>query len=122
MRLSRRQLLAGGAAAGLAAGGMYELVDQLGGSPSRPAADGLTPEQHLLQGVRIIEDNGVEVVVPPLHHQLVTARVVVAESKDALAGAQGALEEVLRKLDTQFEQTPAGLGVTVAWGLPYFRR
>jgi hypothetical protein len=122
VRLTRRQLLAGGAAAGLAAGGIYELVDQLTGSPSRPAAQGLTPEQHLLQGVRIVRQNGVEIVVPPLHHQLVTARVAVDDRKEALAAAQGALEDVLRKLDAQFEQSPAGLGITVAWGLPYFRR
>jgi hypothetical protein len=122
MRLTRRQLLAGGAAAGLAAGGIYELVDQLGGSPKRPAAQGLTPEQHLLQGVRIVEDNGVEVVVPPLHHQLVTARLRVAERKRDLVEAQKTLEDVLAKLDRDFEQTPTGLGVTVAWGLPYFRR
>jgi hypothetical protein len=122
MRLSRRQLLAGGAAAGLAAGGIYELVDQLGGSPSRPAAQGLTPEQHLLQGVRVVEDNGVEVVVPPLHHQLVTGRVKVGDSKRELADAQRSLEDVLAKLDAKYEQSPAGLGATVAWGLPYFRR
>ena len=55
MTLTRRkQLLAGGAGAALAAGGIYELVDQLtGGSPSRAAAGGLTPEQHLLDGVRM---------------------------------------------------------------------
>jgi hypothetical protein len=122
MRLTRRKLLAGGAGAALAAAGIYELVDQLGGSPSRPAAGGLPPEQHLLDGVRIVEDNGVEVVVPPLHHQLVTARLRVAERKRDLVGAQKALEEVLAKLDRDFEQTPAGLGVTVAWGFPYFRR
>src|SRR5262249_19236557 len=32
------------------------------------------------------------------------------------------VEDALRKLDEGFEPTPAGLGVTVAWGLPYFRR
>lgn len=122
MRLTRRQLIAGGAVAGLGAAGIYELVDQLGGSPSRPAAEGLTPEQHLLQGVRIVEDNGVEVIVPPLHHQLVTARVKVAERKQDLQEAQAALEDALAKLDRRYEQTPAGLGVAVAWGLPYFRR
>jgi hypothetical protein len=122
MRLTRRQLLAGGAAAGIAAGGIYELVDQLGGSPNRPAAEGVTPEQHLLQGVRIVEQNGVEVVVPPLHHQLVTARVKVAERRRDLVDAQKTLEDELGKLDTQYEQSPAGLGVAVAWGLPYFRR
>jgi hypothetical protein len=122
MRLTRRQLIAGGAVAGLGAVGIYELVDQLSGSPSRPAAEGLTSEQHLLQGIRIVEDNGVEVVVPPLHHQLVTARVALADRKKDLARGQEALESVLAKLDQEYEQTPAGLGVTVAWGLPYFRR
>jgi hypothetical protein len=122
MRLTRRQLIAGGAVAGLGAAGIYELVDRLGGSPSRPAAEGLTPEQHLLQGVRIVEDNGIEVVVPPLHHQLVTARVKVADRKQDLQKAQAALEDALAKLDGRYEQTPAGLGVAVAWGLPYFRR
>ena len=122
MRLTRRQLIAGGTVAGFGAAGIYELVDQLSGSPTRPAAGGMTPEQHLLQGVRIVEDNGVEVVVPPLHHELVTARVAVADRKSDLAGAQGALESVLAKLDRRYEQTPAGLGVTVAWGLPYFPR
>src|SRR3954470_10875480 len=121
MRLSRRQLLAGGATAGLAAGGIYELVDRLGGSPTRPAAAGLTPEQHLLQGVRIIEQNRVEVVVPPLHHQLVTARVKVGHGKRDLADAQRTLEDALAKLDARYEQSPAGLGVAVAWGLPYFK-
>ncbi len=122
MRLSRRQLLAGGAAAGLAAGGIYELVDRLGSSPARPSARELTPEQHLLQGVRIVEDNGVEVVVPPLHHQLVTARVKIGESKRELTGAQRELESAIAGLEQRYEPTPAGVGITVAWGLPYFRR
>ncbi len=121
MRLTRRKLLAGGAGAALAAAGVYELVDQLSGSPSRPAAGGLTPEQHLLQGVRVVVDNGVEVVVPPLHHQLVTATVTAGDSRRELASAQHDLEEALAKLEGQFEPSAAGLGVTVAWGLPYFR-
>ena len=123
MKLTRRQLLAGTAAgAALTAGGIYELVDQLAGSPKRTAGGGPTPEQHLLQGVRVIEDNTVEVVVPPLHHQLVTATVKAGDSKRELADAQAALEDALGTLDRRFEQTPAGLGVTVAWGLPFFRR
>jgi hypothetical protein len=122
MRLTRRQLIAGGAVAGLGAAGIYELVDRLGSSPSRPDVKGLTPEQHLLQGVRIVEDNGVEVVIPPLHHQLVTARVKIAERRADLQDAQAALEDALAKLDGRYEQSPAGLGIAVAWGLPYFRR
>jgi hypothetical protein len=122
MRFTRRRLFVGGAAAGLAAGGIYELVDRLGGSPKRPAAGPSTDEQHVLQGVRIVEDDGVEVVVPPLHHELVTATVKAGESRSDLAGAQEALEEALVQLEQRYAPTPAGLGITVAWGLPYFRR
>jgi hypothetical protein len=124
MRLTRRKLLfAGGAGAVLAAGGVYELVDQLtGGSPPRPAVGGLPPEQHLLQDVRLVLDNRVEVVVPPLHHQLVTARLKVGEGRDDLQKAQQDLEQILRKLEDEFAPSAAGLGITVAWGRPYFHR
>src|SRR6185436_6257828 len=32
------------------------------------------------------------------------------------------LERALRELEERFPPTPAGLGITVAWGLPYFER
>jgi hypothetical protein len=122
-RLTRRELLAGGAAvAALGAAGVYELVDQLGTAPERlPTADRV-PEQHLLHGLRVIEDEGVEVIVPPLHHQLVTAKLRVEPSRAQLREAQAALDEVLLRLDGEFESSARGLGLTVAWGLPYFRR
>lgn len=122
MRLTRRQLLGGAAAGALAAAGIYELVDQLAGSPERAAPGGLMPEQHLLDGVRVVVDNDVEVLVPPLHHQVVTAKLRVGEGTAALREAQTELERRLADLDERFEPTPAGLGVTVAWGLPYFSR
>ncbi len=123
MRLTRRELLAGGAAtAALGAAGIYELVDRFGRTPKRrlPPAD-QAPEQNLLHGQRVIEDEGVEVVVPPLHHQVVTARLRVEPRRAELRAAQADLEEALRGLDREFESSALGLGVTVAWGLPYFR-
>jgi hypothetical protein len=119
VRLTRRRLLAGAAAGAVGAGaGIYELVDQLASSPSRPAAVPRRREQHLLGGVETITDDGVEVLVPPLHHRVVTARVRPGTD---LRAAQAELERRLAGLDRRFEPTPAGLGVTVAWGLPYFR-
>ena len=83
MRLTRRQVLAGAATGALGAAGVYELVDRLAGSPERPAAAAVGPEQHLLDGQRVIVDEGVEVLVPPLHHQVVTARLRVPERRAA---------------------------------------
>ena len=122
MRLTRRRLLGSAAAGALAAAGIYELVDQLAGSPQRSAAAGLTPEQHLLDGLAVVVDSDVEVTVPPLHHEVVTATLRTGTGAAALQEAQAELEQALRGLDERYEATPAGLGVTVAWGLPYFRR
>ena len=121
MKLTRKQVLAGAAGAALGAAGVYELVDQLTGSPARtavPAPRG--SEQHLLSGVREVTDNGVEVLVPPLHHQVTTARVKVDRAD--IGDAKETLERVLAELDADYPSTPAGLGVTVAWGRPYFER
>ena len=118
MRLTRRQALAGAGAAALGGTGIYELVDRLTRAPARPTATKLPVEQHLLEGVRAIRDNGVEVLVPPLHHEVVTVKVAPGD----LTRAQRDLEDVLADLDRRYQPTPAGLGVTLAWGLPYFRR
>jgi hypothetical protein len=120
MKLTRRQVLAGAAAGAVAGGGIYELVDHLSGStPKRPAGT-LRPEQHLLDGVRVVDSEGIPVLVPPLHHRVLTARVAV--DKADLPDAQQALERVLAGLESDYAPTPAGLGVTVAWGIPYFER
>ena len=118
MATTRRGFLTGAAAGALGAAGIYELVDRLTASPARTAAQGLSPEQHLLESVSVVRDEGVAVMVPPLHHQVVTAKVRATD----LRRAQRDLEDALAGLDSRFEPTPAGLGVTVAWGLPYFER
>src|SRR5438093_12256984 len=118
MRLTRRQVLVGAATSGLGAVGLYELVDRLTSSPAVRSHGRLLPEQHLLDGLAVMRDNGVAVVVPPLHHAVITAQVVTGN----LRGAQLELEETLVDLERRYAPTPAGLGVTVAWGLPYFRR
>ena len=122
MKLTRRQLVAGAAGAALGAAGIYELADQLSGSPARTAAVPLGPrpvEQHVLDGIPVVEQDGVQVIVPPRHHVVVTATV---KPGTHLAKAQPELEQALRELESRYEQTPGGLGLTVAWGLPYFDR
>ena len=87
--------------------------------PTRPPAPStLPPEQHLLDGVQVVTDNGVEVLVPPLHHAVVTAKVADRRSR---RGAHASSRSALAELEAQYPATPAGLGITVAWGLPYFR-
>src|SRR5215218_2057010 len=122
MRLTRKELLVGGAAgAALGAAGIYELVDKLADADSPPAhfGEGRDPEQHLLDGMRIEKQEGVEVVVPVRHHEMVTAKVVAPH--DGLLDARASLAGVLKKLDDDYPGTPDGLAITVAWGLPYFR-
>ncbi len=123
-KLTRRQLVAGAAGAALGAAGIYELVDRLGVAPQRAAAATIPhlPEQHIVQALRVVVDDGVKVFEPPLHHQLVTATLRVDESPAALAEARAHLESALQKLDDAYPSTPAGLAVTVGWGLPYFDR
>jgi hypothetical protein len=84
-----------------------------------------------LQEVPIIADDGtgsssstgvLPVVVPPLHHQVVTATLKVEPSPRGLQQAQAQLEAALQALEQTYPQTAGGLGVTVAWGLPYFQR
>jgi hypothetical protein len=117
MRFTRRQFLGGAAAAAVGGAGIYELVDQLGSVPVRPVSEptGLTPEQHLFD-LRSVQSEGVEVLVPPLHSEVVTATLAV----DDLRAAQHDLEQTLGELDAAYSPDPSGLGVTVAWGLPYF--
>src|SRR6188472_1411083 len=108
--LTRRQALVGSAGAVAGAAGIYALVDRHTGAPDRgPAPSSLPPEQHLLNGVQVVTDNGVEVVVP--------AKVASGD----LGKARTDLESALAALESRYPATPAGLGVTVAWGLPYFR-
>lgn len=123
MKLTRRQMLAGAAgAAALGSAGIYELVDQLSSAPPRAEPAPLRPEQHVLDGVRFVHDNGVEVLVPPLHHQVVTATIALTGDPHELRAAQAELEYALTQLESEFPNSPAGLGVTVAWGIPYFDR
>jgi hypothetical protein len=122
MHLTRSRLLGGAAAGALVAVGGYELVDRLAGAPERTPVTTFPPEQHLLDGVAVVVDNDVEVLVPPLHHQVVTARLAVDESPRTLRRARDELERVLRSLEDRYPPSPAGLGITVAWALPYFER
>ena len=112
-------MLAGAAAGALSGAGLYELVDRLARAPHR-AVSALVPpppEQHLLDGLAVVMDGGVEVVVPPLHHEVVTARVAAGD----LRGGKRRLEAALQELEDRYVSTPKGLGVTVAYGVPYFR-
>jgi hypothetical protein len=118
--LSRRELLKRGAVA-LAAGNIYTLLDGLAAAPVRAAVSAVRPrEQYLVPGLQVVRELGIEVIVPPLHHRVVTARVRVPRAR--LRAAQKQLEGALSAVEAKYPPSPAGVGVTVAWGLPYFRR
>src|SRR3989440_9356463 len=132
--LSRRRFLTGTArtlGAALASAGIYELIDTIAQPPERPAFAAIQPlqEQYIVQNLQIIKDNGsgvnssngtIPVIVHPLHNHVITATSKVPANAKALQEAQHHLESVLLGLEQQFAPTPSGLGVLVAWGLPYF--
>ena len=122
--LSRRAFLERTGFAALSASGVYSVLDEILAPPARGAtrAGPLSPEQHLLEGVRVVFDEGVAVVVPPLHHQIVTGKLTVGTGKSALRDARRALEAALHGVDGRYRPAPSGLGVIAAWGMPYFRR
>jgi hypothetical protein len=117
MRLTRRRFLGGAAAAAVGGAGVYELVDRLSSAPARPVAEpaGMPAEQHVID-LTTVQSEGVEVIVPPLHSEVVTATLKASNLRDA----QRDLEDALRELDARYVLNPAGLAVTIAWGLPYF--
>jgi hypothetical protein len=119
MRLTRRRFLGGAAATALGGAGIYEVVDRLVGTPKRPTAarTNVPREQHVFS-LESVDSEGVEVLVPPLHSEVVTATLKV--DKVDLLAAQHDLESALEKLDAAYPLGPAGLGVTLGWGLPYF--
>ena len=121
MRLTRRQFVAGGAAA-LGAAGIYELVDRFATTPERQTTRVLPSEQHVLGRPQVIVDNGVEVVVPPLHHEVVTGVLRLEPTKAALDEARATLSQTLQELDARYEPAPKGVSISIGWGLPYFER
>src|SRR4029077_19359734 len=91
-----------------------------GRAPSRPAVTARPPEQHVLGGLRVVTDSNVEVGGPPLPHELVQVALSAGGPAD-LRDAQRRLAQALAGLDQDYASSPAGLGVTVGGGLPYFR-
>ncbi len=120
---TRRGFLERAGIAALGVSGVYSLLDGLAAAPARAAtaATALPPEQHLIQGLRVITDEGVRVTVPPLHHQVVTAKLTVGRSKKELRDAKHALEQALREVERRYTPSPSGLAVIVTWGTSYFR-
>jgi hypothetical protein len=132
--LSRRRLLAGGTlGAALASAGIYELIDSLVEPrewAAPPAGKALPPEQYAIPTPRRVMDDGsgvastagtIPVLIPPLHNHVITAKVNVPARAKSLLEAQHHLETVIQKLEQRFPPPPGGVGIVVAWGLPYFR-
>ena len=72
----------------------------------------ITSFELFLDGVNVITQEGVEVIVPPRHHAVVTAKVAVDPAD--LKTAKKDFESVLAGLEHDYVATPAGLGVAVA--------
>ena len=117
MRFTRRRFLGGAAAAAVGGAGIYELVDQLVGSPSRPS------RRRAAQAAR---------VRPEHDRDRGRRRARAAAAQRGRHGDRGGRRSARRPsttssrrspdLDARYPLNPAGLGVTIAWGLPYFEQ
>jgi len=122
MRRTRRDFVRDAALVALA-GRVYGLADALAAPPRRPSVwPPHQPEQNVIQDLRVFTSEGVVVFAPPRYSEVVTARVQLDASRASLAEARAELEHRLELLDDRYPSTPAGLAVTVAWGLPYLSR
>ena len=123
MKLTRQEFTAALVAAAVDPASVYRWLEGAVAKPRRQVqADRLPREQHLLPHLQVIRDDGVEVIVPPLYSRVVTARVTVDRGRTALRDARRTFEHALVQLEHAYPFSPAGLAITVAWGLPYFRR
>jgi hypothetical protein len=109
------------------------MIDSIAEPPDRlaVATSSSSQEQYILQHEQLIKVDGsgvknsngtIAVRVPPLHDHVITATLNVSANAKALQEAQHHLESVLLGLERQFPPTPTGVGITVAWGIPYFRQ
>lgn len=111
----------------IAARGVYEVLDEVGGGPTRAAAAGATvrrrQEQYLVDNVEVILDNGVTCAIPPVHNDVITAKLASGRNwtVSALKDAQRRLENALAAVEKPYPSTAAGLTMVIGWGLPYFR-
>jgi hypothetical protein len=133
-QVNRRGLLQGTAGtlgAALGSAGIYKMIDTIAEPPDRLAVASIAAgqEQYILQNEQVVRVNGsgvkgssgtIPVRVPALHDHVITATLDVPANAKALQEAQHHLESVLLGLERQFPSTPGGVGIMVAWGLPYF--
>ena len=126
---SRRDLLrrAGVVSLGaIAARGVYDLLDEIADSPARASAAATVrrrEEQYLVDSVEVILDNGITCAIPPIHNDVITARLASGTTwtSSALKSAQTRVESALAKVEKPYPSTAAGLTMVIGWGLPFFQ-
>jgi hypothetical protein len=125
---SRRRLLGRAAAVSLAtisARGVYEVLDEIRGGPSRASAAPAPrrrEEQYLIDNVEVILDNGLTVAIPPLHNDVITAKLTsrMTWTTSALKTAKTRVENALALVEKPYSANAAGLTMVIGWGLPFF--
>jgi len=129
MGISRRRFLQHASALSVgtvAAQGIYGLLDELSGGPTRAWAAATVrrrQEQYLIDNVEVILDNGVTVAIPPLHNDVITATLNNRTnwSTTALKNAKMRVENALATVEKPYSANAAGLTMVIGWGLPFFR-
>ncbi len=110
----------------ISARGAYEALERMGlTAPERAAAAVVRrrQEQYLIEGLEVILDDGVPVVIPPIYNDMITAKLASGRTWNTttLKSAKTRLEDALQRVESPYPATAAGLTIVVGWGLPYFR-
>jgi hypothetical protein len=107
----------------LAARGVYEVLDEVGGGPQRAQAATVIrrfQEQYLIDQIEVIVNNGVTVGIPPLHNDVFTAKLKSSSNwtTATLKSAKTRVENAIAKVEAPYPSTAAGLTIVVGWGCP----
>ena len=131
---SRRRFLQGTTGAfgiALASPGLYKMIDTIAKPPDRPAVAGIQPSRNNISCRASRRSMSIPLAwraararsrswCRPCTIDVITATLNVPPNAKALREAQQHLESVILGVERQFPPTPAGMGIAVAWGLPYF--
>ena len=122
MKLTRRQLVVGTAAGAVGAAGIYELVDQLAGLDAEACGRRRRSCRSSICSTGSASCARTRSRCSSRRSTTASSRRVSRSTAPTCATRSERSRRTLAALEADYAPSPAGLGVTVAWGSPYFEQ